>query len=495
MTGALLAVAAAFGASVAAERRAARPEAPPDAWAALPARAALFGMLYLAWLGAWNRPYLAALASAVTVGAHVFISNRKRELVREPLVFSDYGLLRLVWRHPDLYYTEFMARPPFLLGAAAFVVALGSWFWLEPSLLPAGFSLVLLLGVLALASGATVLARHPTVVAWGARLLPYPDLERDVGRWGLLLTLAAYALRWRAETACPPREGRPGLPPDLADEASVHPIQVIVVQLESFVDPPRLWAAEQALPGLARTRALAWLHGPLAVPAHGAFTMRSEYAVLTGLAPEDLGFRRFDPYLSTRGATPPTLASRLKARGFSTIFLHPFRAAFFDRARVVPRFGFDRLLFEENFPDEERYGPYVSDAALARRILAETAGGAPALAFAVTMENHGPWLAGRLADEPDPVRQYRRHLAHSDEAITILIEGLSRREGRTLLCLYGDHTPILPGLTGSEPSETDYAVLLLGRDAPAAAPRERRLAAHELGRVLARLSGADDPSA
>lgn len=486
----------AFAIGIAIERYAALPTMRGLSPSALPARIAAFALLALFWLGVWDRPILAAFACVVTLAVMSAISVMKRRLVDEPVVFSDFALLRLVVRHPDLYYTGFMAKPPFLGGAIVFVAAVATWLWAEPALLSGWAALALVACVLAFITIVWWAAGLPRPARLLARWVPEPAVETHAGRWGLLLTVVAYALRWRGQARDAPVAGT-DLPAGLTEARSLAPDRVVVVQLESFLDPPRLWVGQPGLPGLARARDLALHHGPLGVPAHGAFTMRSEYAVLTGCSRAELGFRYLDPYLSTRDRAPPTLASRLAARGFTTVFLHPFRAGFFDRVRVVPRLGFARSLYEADFAGAERFGPYVSDAALAARVLEEAGRtGGPTLVFAVTMENHGPWSAGRLAHEPDPTRQYRLHLANADRAITTLIDRLSSHPERTLLCLFGDHPPILPGIVAAAQPETDYAVLLLGGGAPPTrSTAARPLAAHELGRLLARLSGASDAAA
>ncbi len=486
----------AFLAGIAIERYAAIPPMRGLSLAALPARIAAFAVLALFWLGVWDRPILAAFACVVTLAVMTAISVMKRRLVDEPVVFSDFALLRLVVRHPDLYYTGFMAKPPFIAAAIVFAAAVATWLWAEPAWLAWWGALALVASVLAFITTVWWVAALPRPARLLARWVPEPAVEVHVGRWGLLLTVVAYALRWRGQARHAP-VAADDLPSGLTEARSLAPDRVVVVQLESFVDPPRLWAGEPGLPGLARARGLALHHGPLRVPAHGAFTMRSEYAVLTGLSRTELGFRYLDPYLSTRDRVPPTLASRLAVRGFATAFLHPFRAGFFDRVRVMPRLGFARLLYEEDFAGAERFGPYVSDAALVARVLDESGrSGGPTLVVAVTMENHGPWSAGRLAHEPDPTRQYGLHLANADRAITTLIDALASRPERTLLCLFGDHPPILPGIVAAAQPETDYAVLLLGGGSRVDASTEARpLAAYELGRLLMRLSGASDGTA
>lgn len=485
-----------FLACVAVERLAAASNSPGVSPWAMPARLAIFGLLYLFWLGFWGRPILAGMACLVTLAIMTAISIRKRQLVGEPLSFSDFGLLGLIVEHPDLYYTEFMLKPAFLAGAAAFLAAVGMWLWLEPAygVLSGPASWLLAAAILVAIALVWRVAPNRILANPLQRIVPRPALDRHVARWGLLTTLVAYALRWRAETTQPYVRAERHGPLPLAEAAafpSNPPDLVVLVQFESFLDPSRLGIGELPLPGLARARDLALLHGPLRVPAHGAFTMRTEHALLTGLSPADLGFRSFDPYLSRRGPAPSSLAHRLAARGYRTLFIHPFRATFFGRDKVVPRLGFEASLYEGDFAGAERFGPYVSDRAMAQRILAEAdrPGGAPALVTAITMENHGPWTTDRFAEEPDPRRQYLNHLVHADEAIATLIDGLSARANRTLLCIYGDHPPILPGIVPSLAAETDYAMLILGGGSRSAPTPARSLSADELGRAVMQVCG------
>ncbi len=517
-------------ASLAIEAAAAQPARRRIAPMALPLRAAISALLVLFWLGVFGRPLLAGFAAVVTVGCLVGISIRKRQLVAEPLVFSDFGLLRMIVRNPELYYLGFMAEAWFIGAVLALGAALAVWLVLEPALVtgPARLALAGLAVVIAL--GAWFLAGRRAVAAPLRRAVPGPDLERDVGRWGLLLTLAAYGLRWRGDEAdreslesvvedvsrpphaevaggagprsthdpctsfeadlrSAPQDEEGGGHGGRAEAGASAPDLVIVLQLESFVDPVRHGLATVPLPGLARAQAAAVAQGPLGVPAHGAFTMRTEYAVLSGEGGRESGFRQFDPYLSRRGRVPATLATRLRARGYRTLFVHPFRPGFFNRDALVPRLGFDEALWEDDFAGAERVGPYVSDDAVVARVLFEArrSGGSPTLITAITMENHGPWPEGRLPDEPDATRQYLRHLANSDRALSRLIDGLADWPGRALVALYGDHPPVLPGIDQGRPPETVYAVLELGLLADGAnrAGPAWPLSADGLGRLLA----------
>lgn len=422
------------------------------------------------------RPWLAATSCVLTVAILQVVSGLKRRVIGEPLVFSDFALLRQVPRHPELYYTRPLTDPRMALPLVASLMVIALWYGLEPAALPhepsvavlAVIALPLTLWALATTAGHGVLGRRL------ASRFAAPDLDADVARIGLPAVVLAYALRWRSGlqdvTGAPATSPR-GVPS--GDRV------VVVVQLESFVDPVRLGGPPLRLMDVIRTRATQY--GRLRVPAHGAYTMRTEHAVLTGRDAEDLGFGQFDPYLTHGGEEPGSLPRRAREAGFETVFVHPFHRDFFNRGAVVTRLGFDRLVMEEDFGTAPRVGPYIGDIALAERLLDEVrARSGPLFLFCVTMENHGPWKPGRLSGIDDPCAQYFHHVAHTGEAVERLIAALD--DLPATLCVFGDHAPALPNCRpGFGGTSTDYAIFDFGSPAQ---PQPVDLTADALGRVL-----------
>ncbi|UYW28912.1 LTA synthase family protein [Methylorubrum extorquens] len=459
---------------------AASPQRPSLRPGDLAIRAAGYALITLFWFQFSWRPWLAASSCLLTLAILSVVDRLKRRVIGEPVVFSDLALLAQVPRHPQLYYTlpltDLRIAGPLLLAIATVV----AWYVLEPAALPSGTgaSLLAILGLPAALAALALAGLTPLGQRALRHIFPHPDLARDVARYGLVATMMGYTLRRLSEDDARPVPARGEGSPD--DEI------VVVVQLESFLDPGRLGGPD--LPAMARIRAQAAQYGRLAVPAHGAYTMRSEHAVLTGLDPESLGFGRYDPYLARKGEEPTSLARLARAAGFETVFVHPFHRDFFDRARVFQRLGFERLVMEEDFAGAPRIGPYIGDVAVADRILAELAKGRGStkgrtFMFSVTMENHGPWKPGRLTGIDEPLAQYLHHVTHTGQAIERLIDGLAGR--RATLCVFGDHAPSLPDLRPPEsgPMATDYALFRFGRDG-GPPPAWIDLTAAQLGCVL-----------
>jgi phosphoglycerol transferase MdoB-like AlkP superfamily enzyme len=251
---------------------------------------------------------------------------------------------------------------------------------------------------------------------------------------------------------------------EIADAPLAARPHVLLVQAESFCDvretfrdrlsPAQREALRDFLPGWDRLkgegRAL-----PTPKDAFGAYTMRAECSMLTGLDGESLGPFAFNPYLLAARRRMWSLAWSLRDLGYETLCLHPFDRRFFQRDKVMPNLGFQRFLGIEELGGLERFGPYVSDAALGRKILEELRADRPVFCFAITMEAHGPWLKGRLRDEEiaealrgvdaglfsGAMRLYLCHLRHMDGMFGML-SGAGAGMGREVeLWAYGDHEP------------------------------------------------------
>ncbi len=409
---------------------------------ALAFRLALHVVLFLAAFSLSWRPWHAAFVTVTVCGLFGAGSAIKRRILGEPLIFSDFALVRNAIRHPRLYYAERLAEPRALAGFAALIAATAAWFAVEPSILPSGGA-ILALGPAVLTALLLVALLSAPVARAAEPLVPAaPDPATEEARLGLGASMLAHWLVWRRKQR-PSQQARDAiLSAPAVTPARAGPPLIVAIQCESFVDLASRGLPGPALPGYRQLteRSLAW--GRCEVPAEGAYTMRSEFAFLTGLPRPALGLDAYDPYLTAEAYADASLARRYAAGGRRTVFMHPYDRRFFDRDRLMPSLGFERFVDREAFAGAARFGPYVADAAVAEAVAAEIkAARAPTFLFVVTMENHGPWGPGRLAGLPDPAQQYARHLENADRMIADVARALSNRPGGGLLCVYGDHAP------------------------------------------------------
>jgi hypothetical protein len=120
---------------------------------------------------------------------------------------------------------------------------------------------------------------------------------------------------------------------------------------------------------------------------------------------------------------------------------------------------------------------------------AEPAGGR-ALITAITMENHGPWGAGRFPDEADPSPPIPSAPPQRRRGNQPSVEGLGRAARSHAALPFGDHPPILPGVVPTREAETDYAILYLQDGEPVGSGKALPMTADALGRLLGRLCEA-----
>ena len=306
-----------------------------------------------------------------------------------------------------------------------------------------------------------LLSREPLLGIAAARLRrfqPTGEPLADAARLGPFAVLLVYGIIARAERAERRASSSPVDRAVLRNRSAATP--VVLVQCESFFDarrvssrvPRHLLAAFDACVQQGAT------YGRLEISAWGANTMRAEFAALTGIPEQQLGYDRFNPYHAFARAPLASLASRLRDEGYRTICLHPFDKRFFRRDLAMPALGFDKFLGRETLGGSRR-PPYRSDPELARQIVRVLdAEGPRTFIFAITMGNHGPWSENGAAIDPVLERafdtadvpqgrallRYLAGLSLSDEMLAILLEELGPGARNALFGFYGDHQPSLP---------------------------------------------------
>lgn len=146
--------------------------------------------------------------------------------------------------------------------------------------------------------------------------------------------------------------------------------------------------------------------------------------------------------------------------------MHPYDRTFFLRHKAMPQLGFEKMTMLDEFDhDPVRDGPYVSDAALTRKVIADVESQADdkgSFLFVASMANHGPWEPNRVEGMADPVAIYLEILQQSDKALGELVDHLNRLDRPVWLVFYGDHAPLLKSFADPFPDpRTDYFIVPL----------------------------------
>ncbi|OLL28743.1 capsular biosynthesis protein [Burkholderia sp. SRS-W-2-2016] len=411
-----------------------------------------------------GRPLFSTGVVLVLIGVLAVVGNAKYASLREPLVFSDLSLFSQVFSHPRLYL-PFLGFGKLVLVLAGIAAAVGA-FIAEPPTVLAHRGVAAVVALICL----------PVCIALARRLPLTLQPFADQVRFGFFAAFTAYLVNGlsraqrhafaRAAAAGPFSSGRPDVQPD-----------VIVIQSESYFDARRLGGGVCGAPytHFDRARRESFEQGELAVPAWGANTMRSEFAMLTGLTSAALGYARFYPYMFVRRACA-SLAGYFSRGGYRTVAVHPYYANFFGRRRAFAHMHFDRFLDIADFDAAARVGPYVGDLAVADKLIAllQTRDDKPLFAFAITMENHGPLHLETVSHGEAATRHtlgddarwhdltaYLRHVENADAMIGKLTAYLRERKRPTVLCFYGDHVPAMSSVFDAletEPTRSDYFI-------------------------------------
>lgn len=246
-----------------------------------------------------------------------------------------------------------------------------------------------------------------------------------------------------------------------AAEVPQKDVNVIFVQLESFLDPEEILGLTLSQDAVPNWHALeeTCSHGVLTVPVVGAGTANTECEVLTGMSTHLFGPGEYPYETCLQDQTVESIAWILKEQGYAAHAIHNHAATFYHRDLVYPNLGFDDF-------DSLEYMPAVAatpqnwakDGVLAGEI-SKALDATPDqrdFIFTVTVQCHGKYPDEPVLDHPAitvetcpeiqrywAVEYYINQLHETDALIGRLVEELEQREEKTILVLYGDHQPAL----------------------------------------------------
>src|ERR1700736_4530930 len=285
-------------------------------------------------LTATGRPIFTGVLLISLGGGFALADRTKREVLREPVVFSEMSELRHVFTHPQLYLP--FAGPALVMGGAAAAIALCiALLSFEPSLWELDPLLPFLYGGLRVAA-AWLISREPTLSAAAAALRELGatgEPFRDAATLGPFAMGLTYGVIARSERAARRARHVPQPAPAIRQARRQPAVPLILVQCESFFDARRLspMIPQALLSGFDACCVSGGTFGRLDVPGWGANTMRAEFAVLTGIPESELGYDRFNPYHAFARAPIASLVWHLRGQGYRTVCLHPFDRSFFRR--------------------------------------------------------------------------------------------------------------------------------------------------------------------
>ena len=275
--------------------------------------------------------------------------------------------------------------------------------------------------------------------------------------------------------------------PQTTDTQGALKPDVILIQLESFIDP-------KTIKGMSFSDDPAPIHtylrekfsnGKLAVPSFGGGTANTEFEVLTGINLDNFGPGEY-PYKTIMLEQPcESIAFNLKENGYSAHAIHNHTGNFYDRDKVYPRMGFDSFQSKEYMYDFETtpYG-WCKDKVLTEEIMTAltytdeengVTADKPRFVWTVSVQGHGAYPSEPVPGSDNVIQiesdnftdpelcaleYYINQLWEMDMFLGSLISALEAREKPTLLIAYGDHLPSIgledKDLTTNDAYVTEY---------------------------------------
>ena len=272
--------------------------------------------------------------------------------------------------------------------------------------------------------------------------------------------------------------------PETNDTSSSLKPDVILIQLESFIDP-------KIIKGMTFSDDPAPIHtylrknfsnGLLAVPSFGGGTANTEFEVLTGINLDNFGPGEYPYKTIMLEETCESIAYNLKENGYSTHAIHNHTGNFYDRDKVYPRMGFDSFQSKEYMYDFETtpYG-WCKDKVLTEEIMTaltyiDEENGItednPRFVWTVSVQGHGAYPSEPIGGGDDVIQiesenftpqelcaleYYINQVWEMDMFLGSLISALENRDRPTLLIAYGDHLPSI-GLEAQDLATNDAYV-------------------------------------
>ena len=186
----------------------------------------------------------------------------------------------------------------------------------------------------------------------------------------------------------------------------------------------------------------------------GGGTCNSEFEFLTGSSMANVKPGIY-PYQNYDLSNASNLVQVFNNLGYQTVAFHPYQAENWNRINVYNSFGFQEFLSQEDMTDKEILSWTISDHSDFEKIkeIYENRA-APLFLFNVTMQNHGGYNVPIRSDVElvsiekqysgySDVISYLTLIRESADAFKQLLDYFAAQPDPVIICMFGDHQPIL----------------------------------------------------
>lgn len=250
-------------------------------------------------------------------------------------------------------------------------------------------------------------------------------------------------------------------------------VNVVVLMNESFTD----LVDNQAFTYTEETDPIPFYHamveredvisGHLVVMNLGGGTANTEFDVMTGIQTETLSTGTVVAFRTLSGNLD-SIFREYGAAGYTTSYIHPGYAWFYNRNHIMPWLGADSTTFYENLDQPDWLGGYIADdytiGLMIDRFEQDTADGGLCFNYTTTIQNHMNYTTEKYGEDYEipalevdreldeetttELSVYIEGLRYADKSLKTLVEYFESCGKPVVFAYFGDHYPYL-GTEGS----------------------------------------------
>lgn len=295
------------------------------------------------------------------------------------------------------------------------------------------------------------------------------------------------------------------------NQTNIEYKNIIVIQLESFMDPNLIEGVEYNIDPISNFRKIYnnTISGDLNVPAFGGKTVRTEFEFLTGMNLDYMSIGEV-PYVSSTGRKViESITNIMEGNNYESTAIHNFQGNFYRRDEVFSNLGFSRYISMEYMKDAEiDKDIYQNDSMLFDSIMdIIELNDKNKFIYGITAGTHGPYSLNNIEDNfeikivrndknidyenIDKITDYVNRLYKLDKEIGLFIEYINSLGEDSLVVMYSDHLPSIYDTQNEDYKKDIYKAPYLIYSTKSNEKEELNLEAYQLSTCILDMIGIE----
>ena len=242
---------------------------------------------------------------------------------------------------------------------------------------------------------------------------------------------------------------------DAEEKIQTNP-DIILILLESYFDPNRLFGLEYSQPINENYNTVSEkaVYGNMLSFKYGGGTADIEFNILNQI--NTTNFTEALSYMNVYGGKIlPSFLQTLRAEGYRTFAMHAYTSQLYNRITAYKNMGFDGSQFVDSYQNTSTYGSYVSDIDHVDEMISKyeeyrATGDESIFLYGVSMQNH-MYMSQDITDRvylenkgysqefTEGMEILGSYMRQTDLAIKRLYDYFENVDREVVIILYGDH--------------------------------------------------------